>query len=485
MAVNNAQNGDVIYVKKGVYLESVTVNKPLTLQGAEEYTIVDGNNNGPAFLVETNNVNITGFKIRNVEYPPPNTDSLRRLAGIHLSGAYDCSIFDNVVTGCGKGIWIYEGAGNQVLNNGFEGNNYGIVLETTSHNVISNNNAHDGWNGIFLSNAKDNRLKDNRMYNNTCNFGVTGESASAYQNEIDTSNLVDDKKLYFMNGLSSQTISSQTHPDLGALVLANSKDITVQNLCITNSYSGIQLFNSENTKIVNNTLQVNKYGMYIGNCSDCTLSTNSLKESSETGIYVKGSKAISINKNALEQTGSKTINMEGSNDCDVEENTFCGYHEYGICMDTSNNNRFADNTQSGTDKVMYVFWLKASCGNLVDSNRFPFCALAVKISEGSDNNNILNNSFGTDRGSTGLTLNTANHNTISDNVFDNFSTAFELANAEKNLIARNTITCRDNYAIKLFQFSHNVFEGNRFIGSADVWDMGPGVGKAASVNTWK
>ena len=70
-AVNNAKDGDTIFVKSGTYVESVTINKNLTIKGEnKENTIVDANNLGPAFLVKAENVIITGFKVRNMENPP-------------------------------------------------------------------------------------------------------------------------------------------------------------------------------------------------------------------------------------------------------------------------------------------------------------------------------------------------------------------------------------------------------------------------------
>lgn len=115
-AVEHAQSGDVIFVKQGTYVESVTVDKPLTLRGQNIQTVVDGNNIGPSFLVTSDNVTITGFTIRNVENAPPPTKSLGQLAGIHLLTVHGCSIFGNVVENCGKGVWVYGGSENQVLS---------------------------------------------------------------------------------------------------------------------------------------------------------------------------------------------------------------------------------------------------------------------------------------------------------------------------------------------------------------------------------
>lgn len=482
-AVDHAQNGDVILVRDGTYLESVTITKSLTIEGQGKDTIVDGNNLGPAFLIEADNVTITGFRIRNVENAPTVSDSTARLAGIHLLGASDCRVFNNTVVNCGKGIWIYGGAANQIVNNTFLSNNYGIIVDSSSQNILRGNVLADGWNGMLLDNSQNNVLKNNDMYNNTANFGVTGESAVAYQNSVDTSNLADGKKVYYLTGLNGQIISPQTYPDLGTLILSSSRDVTIQNLVITNSYSGLQLFNIQNVKVQNNSLTNTKYGIYLGDSNDCTLQDNTVKNSSTTGINVVDSSGININGNMFEQTGSVTLNLVRSSGCSVEKNTFIGYHAEGISLDSSNNNYIANNAQSGTDIVMYVFWIASSSNNQFESNKFTLCALPFWIN-GSDYNTISGNSFSTNTGYYGMSLNAANHNTISDNIFYNFTTGLELSNGADNIIARNTITSKE-HAMELFQFSNNTFDSNQFLGSTDVWDMGPTAGKQASANTWK
>src|SRR5437016_2583040 len=75
-AVNAAVNGDTITVDPGIYNELVTVNKSVTLLGAQvgvdarnpartglpaTESVVDGNNGSTAFDVTASNVTIDGF----------------------------------------------------------------------------------------------------------------------------------------------------------------------------------------------------------------------------------------------------------------------------------------------------------------------------------------------------------------------------------------------------------------------------------------
>jgi parallel beta-helix repeat protein len=272
-AVSNAKNGDVILVKSGVYIESVTINKTLTLKGEnKETTIVNGNNLGPTFLLLGENIKITGFEVRNAEGSVKSNGP----AAIHLLWAHQCYVFDNIVVNCGKGIWIYGGSDNHVSDNIALGNYYGVRLGTTNHNVIINNTAQDGWSGIFLENSVNNTLKNNNMRSNKYNFGVH-EETSATQNQIDTSNRVEGKKVYCLTGLSNQIISPQTYPDLGTLILADSQNITIQGLCIEDVHCGVRLFRIEDPRIENVTVQGAQFGFYLVHCSNSRLLGNRVK----------------------------------------------------------------------------------------------------------------------------------------------------------------------------------------------------------------
>lgn len=69
-AIDAATAGDTINVASGTYNEKLTVNKPITLQGAgSSTTIVDGASLGEAILVSISNpaddITIDGFTFKN------------------------------------------------------------------------------------------------------------------------------------------------------------------------------------------------------------------------------------------------------------------------------------------------------------------------------------------------------------------------------------------------------------------------------------
>jgi parallel beta-helix repeat protein len=490
LAVNASNAGDTILVKEGTYVESVTVDKSLIIRGEnKETTIVDGNNMGPTFLIKSDYVRITGFKIRNVENPPPVSDSRARLAGVHLLDAHGCDISENVAVNCGKGVWVYGGSGNTVSNNILSGNNYGILIQSSTDNSVTGNNASNGWGGIWLDSSSGNKLRNNNMLNNARSFGVSGGELYQFVNDVDLSNMVNDKKVYYLLDDESLTIDPVSFPDLGALVLVNCRDVTVQNLEMQNNYVGIHVIGAVNSTVTHNAVGSNTVGIWLQFSSDCVISKNDVKQNTDCGVRVDGSNSILVLENNVEQNEheSRLIMMLSSSNCTIAENTLENRLYYtlstGIYLESSNYTNIINNYQSGTDGTIYGIILKSSSNNLIQSNTFTNCVPGVWIRDGSNYNRVIGNSFSTERGSMGVALAESYFNNLSENIIYNFSAGFELSNAENNIIARNIVTSRD-YAVKLFRFNNNIFEGNQFLGSASIWDMGADMG-TPSTNIWK
>jgi len=67
-AVDNASEGDTVYVEAGAYEENIEVNKTLSLIGdGRDNTIIDGGNEGTVLSITADGVSLTGFKIINSE----------------------------------------------------------------------------------------------------------------------------------------------------------------------------------------------------------------------------------------------------------------------------------------------------------------------------------------------------------------------------------------------------------------------------------
>jgi len=295
-AINAANSSDTILVAAGTYLENVIVNKTVTLIGENSNTtIIDGSGNGTVVLVTANNVSLSRFTVKNSSGAWP-------YSGIYI-GARNANISDNIITNNWYGIWLWGNSSSSFLsNNNVTNNQYGVKLDHISNNV----------------------LLGNRIASNQYNLVVWGSTLSHFIHNIDNSNRVDNKPVYYWVNQHNAEIPS----DAGYVSLVNSTEITVKdlnltsngvgiqlaytqnssiaNINLTNSVYGFDVFYSSNNVLSNNTVKNNRYGIALSNSSDNFLLGNNVTNN-QYGIRLLYSSNNTIYRNTFVNTNQSSV----------------------------------------------------------------------------------------------------------------------------------------------------------------------------------
>lgn len=284
---NETLDTHTIFVEEGTYFEHVIVDKSLSLIGENmTNTIIDGSGTGLAIVeVKAGNVIVSNFSI---------TNSSGRGVYIHSSttNPTNVTIQRNRITHTEAAILILgqypeRTSGHQILENDLSNNTVGIKIEWTAmnntvfgntitfnelgvrleggNNNLSSNVVEKNFFGIDIT-SQNNTLRQNDMNDNQFNFNTLGRFymlGFMPSNDIDTSNRVNGKNVYYYENEADLTIDPATHPRIGFLGLKNCSNITVSNLTLTNNYAGILLSESVNTTIKNCKLQNNVIGASI------------------------------------------------------------------------------------------------------------------------------------------------------------------------------------------------------------------------------
>ena len=240
-AINNAVDGDSIFVKAGTYYEHVVVNKTLSLFGEDvSTTIIDGNETGRVIDVVSDNVNITGFTVQrsgNIFYPDLD-------AGICLNGTTNCTVFQNLLVHDGLGI---------------------SLLYSHRNTIASNNVTGTAWIGIHLLNSSSNTISKNILDNNIFG-GISGHASShynsIYENVISNSTYGTYYHDANYNTIFRNNISNMAVVGIWLQEQVNHNIVAENNL--VNCSVGIRLLapNYNNT-IARNNISLNLYGFYI------------------------------------------------------------------------------------------------------------------------------------------------------------------------------------------------------------------------------
>jgi parallel beta-helix repeat protein len=181
-AIDKATSGDVIFVKNGIYIENIVIDKEISLIGENNInTIIDGRSAGNTVKVNSNNVVIKNLTIQNSGIYFPNS-------GLNLSSNQNV-VESNIIKNNLYGIIIYSSSDNLIRDNTIELNkNCGIYLSNSSNNLILNNNImNHNFNGIGLyDQSNSNIIKYNSFFKNGyCGINIKISS----MNEIISNNL--------------------------------------------------------------------------------------------------------------------------------------------------------------------------------------------------------------------------------------------------------------------------------------------------------
>jgi len=159
-AINVADEGDTIYVKKGVYHENVGIDKPVSLIGEDrDSTIIDGNppeGYRVPISINCDRVEVTGFTLS------------YGYAGIQVGAVKYCNISGNRITNAQHGIVLVSSWNNNVIGNIFEsiGPSCAIQLNYANQNLVHRNYIDSCVEGIQIrDDSYSNIISENTIIN--------------------------------------------------------------------------------------------------------------------------------------------------------------------------------------------------------------------------------------------------------------------------------------------------------------------------------
>jgi len=347
--VDDAADGDTVVVYAGEYCENVDVNKSIRLEGAgaDVVTVTAVDASDHVFEVTADWVHISGFAVKGAMG--------NWQAGIRLSRVNYCDISDNNASNNYDGIRLYSSNNNILYNNTASNNDNGIRLGDSSNNTLTDNTVNlNTWDGIYLWTSSNNTLTENTMSGNTYNFGVRGFSFSDYIHNIDTSNTVDGKPIYYWVDQEDKTIPS----DAGFVGVVNCTNITVRDLTLTKNYEGVLFACTKNSRVENVfTSNNDDYGICMYSSSNNTLIGNTANSNNRYGICLdESSDNNTLTSNTANSNSLYGIHLEYSSDNTLQSNTMSGNkYNFGV-----NDNSHS----SGTRLLEYIQNIDTS--NMVD-----------------------------------------------------------------------------------------------------------------------
>jgi len=408
-AIDDASNGDIVYVFNGIYNESVNIDKSINVIGEDKHTtIIDGQEKRTRVVkLRVDGITFSGFSVI-------HSRDWANDAGIYIYSSYNV-VKDNIIKDNfgGEGGIVVDGDYNEIINNVIKNNkrdySQGILIGYQDHfNVVSGNIIDNNYLGIWLAADHGNVVVGNHISNNS-NEGI---------------------------------------------ILRGVEDYEIHNNIIENNNGAAIRIDSDasNVLVYGNFIKNNGEGLVVNDATNITVAGNSFYIK---GIRLKGNKLdYWISHEIYDNTiNGKTINYyKSQNDLDIPSNT--GQLILGNCSNFVVKDLHISN-------VDYGIQLGFSNGNNIVSNEFnDNIGPCIFITISSNNviyDNLIINNLGT-----GIVIsgNSQNNEIIKNNLLNNKDGIKIGEKSSLNVIHNNNIENNENRGVYLIGSENEIYRNN-------------------------
>jgi len=318
-AVNVAEEGNIILVLEGDYIEDIIIEKPLKLYGINnELATIEG----IIQIKNTDSVKLDGFSINaqpNVKFVSivnsndciiknnifhGEGDLSHKDYGLYIKNSRYITISDNIILGFYYGIYLYESVNNEIIDNHIDGQQYfyydnraayNIHLRESHGNTVSNNLLENIRDGAYFEKSNYNTFSNNEINDVHGNGIAIGTPLAVLEENYANNNKVIENTFtnadcgillsWAKNNIINKNILTQGYFGI-ALCFANSNSIT-QNYLSNGGGDGIDLLlDAKNNEIIAN--EISNYtlnGIYLLECRDNVFYYNNIFSNSTNPIY--------------------------------------------------------------------------------------------------------------------------------------------------------------------------------------------------------
>jgi len=276
-AIDASVSGDTVTVKKGIYNETLVVDKSIQIRSKDGYlnTSIKGNDSSEyAITIIENQVRISGFSV---------------LKGIYIENANNCELIDNVLysdqSATAHGMYLIQSLNTVISHCAFRNMNKGIYLDSSHNNTLSGNVISFCDTGIFLSESHQNLI-----------YGSTYET-----NTIAINSYHSHRNTFVGNLIHHNETGIQLYVSLNSVISHNSFLENESALYAKNSDNNITFLNNfiHNTTHVNSTASDNDWN---SRC-DLNMKFKQVLNKMKLGNYYSDNPHSDLDNNGISDSG--------------------------------------------------------------------------------------------------------------------------------------------------------------------------------------
>jgi parallel beta-helix repeat protein len=288
--------------------------------------------------------------------------------GIYLYNSTDIVVKNNtLLNNQWDAILIQYGSENMIYNNTIITTYQdGISLKYTDFNNITSNYVNNCYyDGIYLYYSEENNIENNYIV--SCNYSAIHFYYSE-KNNMSKNNMFqcgirlgyskenyyqNDNKVNFKNVIfiiDEDSLDIKNRDDIGQLIIISSIDITVKNIDVSNTTTGIIVIDSNNIEVSECSLNNNYFGIWLYETRNSKIRSNYFINNSDYGVFIQSSNRNDIENNIISNS-PEGIHFYDSDNNDITGNNISNC-TYGLYFSSScENNQLSDNAFYNIEEI--------------------------------------------------------------------------------------------------------------------------------------
>lgn len=259
-AIDNAKEGSILKLPKGVYKGSIIINKPISIIGKEDGVIIDGEQKGTVILVTSPYVTLKNLTITGSGNRHDQIDAAIKINNSKQSEVSDCTITDSLfgldITMTNNSIFSNNYITSKDLELGVRGD--GLRLWYSNDNIVSKNTLIKSRDMVVWY-SHGNTIEDNYGEQNRYSLHFMHAGKNLVKNNTYKLNSVG---IFFMYSKDTTAIGNVIQSSLGAtgmgIGLKDVSNMTLKDNTIIYCAQGIYLDRSPFEPDTNNWVENNK-----------------------------------------------------------------------------------------------------------------------------------------------------------------------------------------------------------------------------------
>ncbi|MCZ2391491.1 MAG: nitrous oxide reductase family maturation protein NosD [Acidobacteria bacterium] len=264
-AIAAAKAGDTIRVHSGIYIESLLIDRPLTIEGVGSPTI-KGTGKGSVIEITADNCIVSGLKVE-----ASGSDLVNEDAGILLRSNGN-TIADIEMRDILFGIYLFHSSNNKIVRNQIFGRpelesgarGGGIHVWNSAHNLFEDNVVTAARDGMYIQNSSDNTFRRNRVFDLRYGLHFMNSDDNLFEENVFYDNIAGAAIMYSKNiVLRRNTFVHNRGFSSFGILFQDCRECTIEENLVLDNAVGLFLEASLNSTFRRNTIAENDVAMEI------------------------------------------------------------------------------------------------------------------------------------------------------------------------------------------------------------------------------